>query len=265
MTKIHTFEQVSKNKEVASKYITSPFEEKHVHTFWEFMVVERGAIDSVVNDKTYHLTQGDCLFVKQGDVHTLLNNRNCRFINVCAKDDYFRSALNVLGSDVNACELNVRTFTLPMTTVSVFVNRTVHSRPPFQSREEYERQCKIIFFNLLSDLFAAGEYGVDTPSYFVPLIAELQNPFSTVSPGELSKLTGYSYSRLSRLFKSHYGITMNDYRRNVRLVQGAEMLLHTDMTVSVISEMLNYQSMSHFYRDFKRKYGVTPMQYKKKG
>jgi two-component system response regulator YesN len=61
------------------------------------------------------------------------------------------------------------------------------------------------------------------------------------------------------------GITFQNYVINLRLEQGKKLLSETNLSISEISEKIGYFSVSHFTKQFKKEYGVTPNVYRNYG
>lgn len=70
-----------------------------------------------------------------------------------------------------------------------------------------------------------------------------------------------SRASLYRIIKNILGITPNDFIRNIRLKQAAQMLEETDLSVSQISECVGFGTPRYFTQQFKKLYGVTPSEY----
>ncbi|MEW9701989.1 helix-turn-helix domain-containing protein [Paenibacillus sp. SI8] len=69
---------------------------------------------------------------------------------------------------------------------------------------------------------------------------------------------------ISRLFKAETDLSLSDYILQERMHKASELLLETDQPVSQIAVNLGYGNFSYFARMFKRVYGVTPQEYRKK-
>ncbi|UJF34963.1 helix-turn-helix domain-containing protein [Paenibacillus hexagrammi] len=69
---------------------------------------------------------------------------------------------------------------------------------------------------------------------------------------------------ISRLFRAETDMSLSDYILQERMKQASELLLSTDQPVSQIAVNLGYGNFSYFARMFKRVYGVTPQEYRKK-
>lgn len=69
---------------------------------------------------------------------------------------------------------------------------------------------------------------------------------------------------LNRLFKLKFHQTIHAYLMDKRLQAAAEKLCHTDESVVTIALTSGFHSMSSFYTNFKRAYGMPPQQYRQK-
>lgn len=95
----------------------------------------------------------------------------------------------------------------------------------------------------------------------------IENAFN--SDFSLSKLASelkFSSGYLSGLFKKIYGHTFQEYLETTRLERAKFILLTTDLRNYEIAEKIGFDDVNYFSTRFKRKYGITPKQYKlKKG
>jgi AraC family transcriptional regulator len=79
---------------------------------------------------------------------------------------------------------------------------------------------------------------------------------------ELASLVNLSASRLRHLFKQETGTTPTHYLKEIRL-RKAELLLRTTfLSVKEIAGRVGLGSGSHFVREFKKAYGVSPTIYR---
>ena len=72
-----------------------------------------------------------------------------------------------------------------------------------------------------------------------------------------------SSRQLDRIVKKRYGKTLHQVIVDKRLLTAEQMLLSTDMTVDNISDAVGFGSKSGFYREFVRRYGMTPAEFRK--
>ncbi|MCM1123082.1 MAG: AraC family transcriptional regulator [Eubacterium sp.] len=72
-----------------------------------------------------------------------------------------------------------------------------------------------------------------------------------------------SSSYTTKLFKKELGINMGAFITRCKLEEAKSLLTYSDKSLSEISSYLCFSSQAYFQNVFKKKYGVTPMQYRK--
>lgn len=80
--------------------------------------------------------------------------------------------------------------------------------------------------------------------------------------GELAKFVNLSASRLHYLFKAETGMGLAQYLRWLRIKEAADLLGTTLLSVKQIKESVGFNDRSHFEREFKKAYGLTPARYR---
>lgn len=83
-----------------------------------------------------------------------------------------------------------------------------------------------------------------------------------LSLNELATAVNLSLSRLHHLFKAETGTSPAQYLRLLRLERARELLESSFLSVKQIVATVGGRDRSHFEREFKKKYGVTPTQYR---
>lgn len=80
----------------------------------------------------------------------------------------------------------------------------------------------------------------------------------------LADRVGLSPAYFGKLFGSSMNQSCNDYIQEIRMQKAAGLLSGTDRTVNDISVSVGINNTNYFYSLFKKKYGMTPAQYRKK-
>ena len=75
--------------------------------------------------------------------------------------------------------------------------------------------------------------------------------------GDLARLLDVSLRTLQRYFRAKYNCTVSDWLRELRL-ESARQRLPFSGSVKEVAFDLGYKQPSHFTRDFKQRYGVSP-------
>jgi AraC-like DNA-binding protein len=75
---------------------------------------------------------------------------------------------------------------------------------------------------------------------------------------QMARHAGTSESKLKRLFKAAYGLSVHAQLRRERMAAAREMLLDQGVNVSEAALAVGYNNVSHFIDAFTRQYGLRP-------
>jgi transcriptional regulator GlxA family with amidase domain len=89
------------------------------------------------------------------------------------------------------------------------------------------------------------------------------NPRRSLPLSSLARSVNLSPTRLCCLFKAEIGTPPARYLRKLRMQDATTLLVTTFLSVKEIIAQVGFTDESHFVRDFKRIYGVTPTEYRK--
>ncbi len=82
---------------------------------------------------------------------------------------------------------------------------------------------------------------------------------------DIARSLGVSYSLFRREFRKRCGISPGQYRLELRLIQAKELLLSTNMSIADISTKLHFECIGQFSTFFKKKSGISPLEFRKQG
>jgi transcriptional regulator GlxA family with amidase domain len=88
------------------------------------------------------------------------------------------------------------------------------------------------------------------------------NPSRSFTLGDMAQSVNLSPPYFCYLFKSITGMPPAKYLKSLRLQHAATLLTTTFLSVKEIVRRVGCSDDSHFVRDFKRAYGVTPSAYR---
>lgn len=80
-------------------------------------------------------------------------------------------------------------------------------------------------------------------------------------PGEIANAVNLSLAHLRYLFKAETGMSPAQYLRSLRMQEAGHLLATTFLSVKEVMHRIGINDESHFTRDFKKVYGMTPAQY----
>jgi AraC-like DNA-binding protein len=78
----------------------------------------------------------------------------------------------------------------------------------------------------------------------------------------ISQKIGQDYTHISKIFSEVKGITIEQFIIAHKIERVKELLLYDELNLTQISYMLNYSSVSHLSRQFKKVTGLTPSFFK---
>jgi AraC-like DNA-binding protein len=120
---------------------------------------------------------------------------------------------------------------------------------------------------LVLQLLAMGEREASAKSRrgtaWVSTVVELLRERAPCAPSltELAAEAGVHPGHLARAFRQRFGVTVCQYSRNLRLEWAASQLAG-DSPLAVIAVEAGFADQSHFTREFRRHFGVTPGRYR---
>ena len=78
----------------------------------------------------------------------------------------------------------------------------------------------------------------------------------------LAQSLGSDYSRISKLFSSVVGSTIEQYATRKRIERVKELLIYDQLTIAEIADQLDYSSAAHLSAQFKKETGLSPSSFK---
>ena len=96
------------------------------------------------------------------------------------------------------------------------------------------------------------------------VISKIKSEIATAwDSATLATLVNLSPSRFRHLFKQETGTSPAQYLKEYRLRKAEKMLRTTFLSVKQVLKHVGLGSNAHFVHDFKKKYGMTPTEYRR--
>ncbi|NIB38204.1 helix-turn-helix transcriptional regulator [Pseudomaricurvus alkylphenolicus] len=138
---------------------------------------------------------------------------------------------------------------------------------PVQSHLRY-RELVTSANNILLDFIRALDAGRKPVDIYADRLQHArrlltENLTSRYTLESLAREVGIGRTKLIEEFKQHFGITINEYQRDVRLNESYRLLSQTNHGIAFIAEETGFSSPNNFTTAFKKKFGVTPRELRK--
>lgn len=157
---------------------------------------------------------------------------------------YYKNLLENI--DVYKDLLLARKLNLQKITIGIFVNQILQ----FDDDSKSDQRKTILRIQELKSVEEAGNY-----------IKE--NIIGDLSVKNISRHTGLNPNKLQNGFKYLFSTTINEFVNNVRLEEAKILLQNKEYNVNAVVSAVGLESSSYFSKIFKKKYGITPKNYKK--
>lgn len=276
----HNFELVSKADFGMSKdnqILPKPSPFYHYHDRYELYYLYSGELYYFIKDKTYHVKSGNLVLVDAYDIHATTNfaefGYNRMLINF--KKEFIASFLNSINSvDLFACfRKNIHVIRLNASEQFYIENMLQFMFHEYTDQPEgFQTYLQTALIQLLLFMNRHNDPLSEKPVSYInsthKTISEITGYINThyyedITLDSISGQFFISPCYFSRTFKKFVGYSFTEYLNGVRIKEAQKLLLHTNLHITEISEMVGYKSSTHFGRIFKDIIGTSPLAYRK--
>jgi AraC-like DNA-binding protein len=130
-----------------------------------------------------------------------------------------------------------------------------------QKDEFYTQKTKLLLLQMLIDIFRT-EKTTKKPDeendFFKNLITKINENFSNITFDEAAKISGYTPTYFSRMFKRLSNMTFSEYLNYIKVEKAVSLIKEKKMSVTEISSHCGFSTIRNFNRVFKTVTGFTP-------
>lgn len=240
--------------------------EKHWHRSIEIFAVFEGTLAFFINEEEYPLGSGEFILLNSNEIHSISSPEANRTI-------VLQIPMNVLRNVETGGGLILFTHS-PKRQDSKIMELIGSMYQELQERgSEYEWKVQSDFFMLVYLLLTKYRKREILPeeirhyrklnrlSTITGYIRE--NYTKELSLEMVADRFGYSPSYLSRMFRKYAQTNYKTYLQNVRIEYGFRELANTDHMIGEIALNNGFPNQKAFTREFKKKYGILPSEYRR--
>lgn len=213
--------------------------------------------------KTYKIEKGDLYFIPPGMPYREQNSPSNPYVYYCIAfyGNNCSSLLAHAGLTEDTPVLNVNDIKIEEKMREIF---------EFCQKNTFLSLTKanVSFIEMLSVLYEKKENNYqkikDNHQRYVELAQKYihENYHRDITITTICLFLHISRSYFSEIFKKVVGISIKEYIIFYRINEAMRMLIHTDIPVTKIAEMVGFNDYPNFYRCFKSKIGVSPKTYR---
>ena len=245
----------------------------HCHPYYELAYIEHGSCRFFIEDTMFDLHDGDFLLIPPHVFHfTRYLFGSCLRCGIYFRAGDLESELISHFPDGADFLSQVRIFQVPTDArreIGRIIMRMAAEDRGFDERSplmlRLQLQELLLLCSRICLLLTETPASIHTTDRQVLLAARYINEHfrQQITAGDIANAAGFSPNYLSRKFREAAGIGVHDYLVFIRLRNAAFELLTTDDSVTDIALRNGFSDSKYFKDVFKKKYGMTPREYRK--
>lgn len=276
---METYRDVDWQHVVVRQHKNEDFVSYHNHEFYEINYVLKGNCINLVEDETFVMHEGSFILMHPNAHHTLFSTGDCETENILISAEWFENLLykysftnspmtefvkcsrtdefyKYVLSDTKRPELQKAVRTMLETNAS-------DNEFKYLLLEADMIRILYLIFLQAENLSLSASRGKNT-DVTRSLIKYITNHYEDVTLDELAKTAGYSKTHICRLLKNDVGKCFSEILTDIRLTYAKSHLINTSKNIREISNMIGFESVEYFQRLFKKKFDITPGDYRQR-
>jgi AraC family cel operon transcriptional repressor len=244
----------------------------HLHEQPEVVLLLSGSVKHLVNNEEQRLSGGSLLFLRPNDTHCFKHykNRQCELLTFSFRLELLMSLSEYLEDD-NFMWHFTESVTPPIFTVSShdveFISHELLLINRLPSSAMRRVRVKVILAKLFTNYFLDFETWRQrhaVPEWLIRLCHKMDDQ-QKLRQGlrALKKLAPCTQEHLCKMFRRHLHKSPTEFINELRMKHAKLMLQNPNSDIYEISCKLGIESLSRFYRLFKKHHGVPPVKYRK--
>lgn len=252
----------------------------HWHNEFEIIYIKKGKGLISIDLDYYEVKENDIVIILPGQLHSIEQEsiNTMEYENMIFSMDLLSSKHDDVCADNYFIPLNKRLIQLPSILNSENCEYFDKLANCLDNIDEvcshfdkgYELQIKAYLYLFFGTLFNK------TPKNTIPIkkrksldklkviIKYVENNYANdISIDDMAKLCDFSQSHFMKFFKSNMDVSFIDYLNNYRLTIASRLLISSSSSILAIAMESGFDNLSYFNRLFKKKFDMTPSQFRK--
>lgn len=244
----------------------------HFHEDIELIGLRKGTLKGTDAGKPFTMGPGDIHIFNSNVIHTTLSeDLTMEAVILQISQSFLRTILldrdkYLLQDQLSAQNTDTKKL---LTKLFELLTSTQNQTTSFSYLTSYARlfECIELLFSRFSYEISQKEQTMQSKYYqrMRALTDYIQDHYyEPITLSDLAEVVHLNPSYLSRFFKQHFGMTFFEYVTSIRLDHAYRQIRQTDLPIMVICDLCGFQTYHQFNKEFKKIYGMTPNQLRKK-
>lgn len=226
----------------------------HWHFDHELAVCESGEALISLNQATYTLKKGQCIYLRGQSVHSILSAPGTTLYVSLFSDDLLRRITD------NYCLVN------PVFTDELRVSETLERirTDGFKKERFYGEISNALMQQLIAEIFSGLEIKEEAVSTsaaterYKKLLYDIDENAGEYNFSRAVEYMNMSEAYFSRFFKKISGMTFSMYLNHIRVNKAIDLIQNTEMSMTEIAMNCGFETIRNFNRVFKQITGYSP-------
>lgn len=247
------------------------------HNFWEMVYVDSGEVEIYADDKAYHLRQGDVIFHKPNEFHSIKSHNESSnvfvisFVTSSKAMGFFRDRQMIVPikqrRSISEIVKEYSETYYPMQPEDMEL--ILKENPPIGGQQMIRTHLEQLLIMLIrSETDARKMQSLPSKesveSYIVSQILEMidENIYAKLSVENICQSMSYSRSYISKVFKNATGYSPLEYILKKKIREAKKLIRDDRYSFTQISDILAFDNPHYFSTVFKRVTNMSPSEYK---
>ena len=248
---------------------------EHKHSYLEVMIVLSGSITHEIADRAVTLKPGDILFLPKHTSHSIRKTEKTDIgLNIMLSDGFMSGVGGALSGTVfsdivkeNAAESGAGSYLHFTSCGSPAIENLIENiLLELTSGKDGRIAAKAVELLMLylsregDTLLVGGGGAKDKRTERMRAITDyIKANAATATLGELAGVLYLCPQYLSKIIREYFGVSFKELVVRERLALAKTLITDTDMKISDAIRAVGYENESYFHKEFKKRYGVTPL------
>ena len=259
------------------EYPTNFVFEGEKHNFWEIVYVDKGDIAVTADEKTFTVVQGNAVFHKPNEWHTLrTSSESATNVVIISFEvaspfmDFFNEKVMSVGQEQKIIFSKI---------ISEYTNAfQTHSITPYSKKlhrkkeqsigaeqliKQYIAELLISFIRYSTPSLQRSQMSINRESALCNMIVNymVDHIAENISIDEIVRYSGSNKTTIARVFRNSFDMSIMEYFINMKVDTAKKYIREDNYNISQISDLLGYSGIHYFSRQFKKVTGMSPTEY----
>lgn len=284
----HKFERTDDQDQIKS---AKP--KMHKHDYSEMVYIIDGEIQQYIEDNCYTYSVGQACLLNSNTHHGELFKKDCRVVYICFSKEQFIESLennlikkkagilydfisNYKNSSADYLKqylefMPVKDNNESIARINVLIDMLCDEL--LEKKHGQTQMVKALLVRLFSSFLDYPEnyfcrhviLDTKSDSYIFNQISKcIEQCSGRPTRHDLEQNLGYCGDYINRIVKKNSGMSLFEYIRTINIKKAEQLLKHTDESITAITSLVGFESKTYFYKLFKSKHGITPLEYRAK-